>query len=108
MLVIKNIGELIGHKLPNDWEVADIGFDTDFPNTYSIHLGRFSPIIYDPMTFTPQRKLLSSKTLILKREQSNGTYALYDGKDSLRNHLALDISLLDTKNKLVAAIEFIL
>ena len=108
MLVIKNIGELIGHKLPNDWEVADIGFDTDFPNTYSIHLGRFSPRLYDPITFNSHRKLLASKTLLLKREQSNGTYAFYDGKDELRNHIALDISLLDTKNKLVAAIEFIM
>lgn len=113
MLVIKNIGQLIGHKFTQlhterNWEVADIGFDTDFPNTYSIHLGKFSPLLYDPMTFSPTRKLLETKTILLKREQSQGTYALYDGKDSVRSHLALDISLMDTKEKLIAAIEFIL
>ena len=113
MLVIKNIGQLIGHKFTQlhterNWEVADIGFDTDFPNTYSIHLGKYSPLLYDPITFNATRKLLESKTLILKREQVNGTYALYDGKDSVRSHLALDISLMDTKEKLIAAIEFIL
>lgn len=113
MLVIKNIGQLIGHKFmqlhtERNWEVADIGFDTDFPNTYSIHLGKFSPLLYDPMTFSPTRKLLETKTILLKREQSQGTYALYDGKDSVRSHLALDISLMDTKEKLIAAIEFIL
>ena len=113
MLVIKNIGELIGHQFTKlhterNWEVADIGFDTDYPNTYSIYLGKFTPVLYDPMTFMPQRKVLESKTILLKREQTDGTYALYDGKDTLRNYLALDISLMDTKEKLIAAIEFIL
>ena len=108
MLVIKNIGQLIGHELQNNWEVADIGFDTDFPNTYSIHLGKYSPRLYDPITFNSHRKLLETKTLILKREKVNGTYTFYDGKDSVRSHLALDISLMNTKEKLIAAIEFIL
>ena len=113
MLVIKNIGELIGYELTQlhterNWEVADIGFDTDFPNTYSIHLGKYTPLLYDPITFNSHRRLIDHKTILLKREQCQGKYTLYDGKDKVRTHLELDISMLDTKEKLIAAIKFIM
>ena len=112
MLTIKNIGELIGYKfmelhLESAYEVIDINTtDINYPNCYSIQLGRFSTI-YDPMTFSPHKRLISTKTIILDRMGFNGAYRMYNIND-VTNSLRLDISLMDKKEKLIAAIKFIM
>ena len=112
MLTIKNIGELIGHKfiephLESAYEVIDISTtEIDYPNSYSIQLGRFSTI-YDPMTFSPHKRLISTKTIILNRMAFKGVYRMHNIND-VTNSLRLDISLMDTKEKLIAAIKFIM
>ena len=108
MLTIKTIGELIGHKFEDGWEVTNIDTtDIDYPNCYSIQLDRFGPMIYNPMTFNSHRKLMGSKWLILNRMGFKGTYRMHNLKD-VTNSLSLDISLMDKKEKLIAAIKFIM
>ena len=108
MLTIKTIGELIGHKFEDGWEVTNIDTtDIDYPNCYSIQLDRFGPMIYNPITFNSHRKLMGSKWLILNRMGFKGTYRMHNLKD-VTNSLSLDISLMDKKEKLIAAIKFIM
>ena len=111
MLTITKIDKLIGHQFNGAdgiiWEVADVLGSVQPPYEYRIELGNYSPRLYDPMTFNSTRKLLGTKTIILEREQKNGHYKMYNPKDNI-NSLNLDISLMDTQNKLIAAIEFIM
>ena len=107
MLTIKNIGELIGHKFEDGWEVINIDTtEIDYPNSYSIQLGK-GIMIYDPNTFIPHKRMTSTKTIILDRMGFKGTYRMHNLKD-VTNSLSLDISLMDKKEKLIAAIKFIM
>ena len=113
MLTIKNIGELIGHKFiePNTdvlYEVIDISTtDIDYPNSYSMQLGRFATI-YDPNTFYPHKRLVGVKTIILDRIQTNGAYKMWNSNNTSTLSLELSISLMDRKEKLIEAIEFVM
>jgi hypothetical protein len=105
MLTIQNIDKLIGHQFSNGWEVVDILLHYN-QKIYSIQLGRFVTI-YDPMTFTPHKKLTENGAIFLERTQKNGGYKMWNSRSTL-SHLAMDISLMDTMDKLIKAIEFIL
>ena len=107
MLTIKNIGELIGHKFDDGWEVINIDTtEIDYPNSYSIQLGK-GIMVYNPMTFTPHKRMTSTKTIILDRMGFKGTYRMHN-PTHVTNSLSLDISLMDKKEKLIAAIKFIM
>jgi hypothetical protein len=110
MLTIKNIDKLIGHEFTKlhterNWEVIDI-LPYHNENRYSIKLGKFITI-YDPNSFSPVKRIIETNTIILDRIQRDGKYTMWNGDDKI-NNLAMDISLMDTKEKLIAAIEFIL
>ena len=109
MLKIKNIDKLIGHEFrmsDSNWQVVSVVSDIDYPKTYSIQLARFN-MIYDPMTFTPHKRMVENGAILLERTQKNGAYKMWNSKHKL-SHLELDISLMDTMDKLIKAIEFIL
>lgn len=111
MLTIQNIDKLIGQEIRQShweytWEVVNVLGSMQPPYEYRIQLSRFNTI-YDPMTFTPHKRLAESKTIILEREQKDGHYKMYNPTDNT-NSLNLDISLMDTQNKLIAGIEFIM
>ena len=110
MLKIKNIDKLVGHEFLvgyENWKVVSVVSDIDYPNTYSIQLVKFVTI-YDPMTFNPHKKMIANGAILLERTQKNGAYKMWNSKDNKDNYLALDISLMDTMDKLIKAIEFIL
>ena len=109
MLKIKNIDKLVGHEFitsNSNWKVVSVVSDIDYPKTYSIQLVRFNTI-YDPMTFMPHKRMVENGAILLERTQKNGAYKMWNSKDTI-NYLALDISLMDTMDKLIKAIEFIL
>jgi len=109
MLKIKNIDKLVGHEFitsNSNWKVVSVVSDIDYPKTYSIQLARFN-IIYDPMTFMQHKRLAENGAILLERTQKNGAYKMWNSKHKL-SHLSLDISLMDTMDKLIKAIEFIL
>ena len=107
MLTIKNIGELIGHKFEDGWEVISIDTtEIDYPNSYSIQLGK-GIMVYDPKTFIPHKRMTSTKTIILDRMGFKGTYRMHNPTD-VTYSLSLDISLMDKKEKLITAIKFIM
>jgi hypothetical protein len=109
MLKIKNIDKLVGHEFimsDSNWQVVSVVSDIDYPKTYSIQLARFN-MIYDPMTFNPHKRMVENGAILLERTQKNGGYKMWNSKHKL-SHLALDISLMDTMDKLIKAIEFIL
>jgi hypothetical protein len=109
MLKIKNIDKLIGHEFrmsDSNWQVVSVVSDIDYPKTYSIQLARFN-MIYDPMTFNPHKRMVENGAILLERTQKNGAYKMWNSKHKLSN-LAMDISLMDTMDKLIKAIEFIL
>lgn len=109
MLKIKNIDKLVGHEFimsNSNWKVVSVVSDIDYPKTYSIQLARFN-MIYDPMTFMPHKRLAENGAILLERTQKNGAYKMWNSKGR-GNYLALDISLMDTMDKLIKAIEFIL
>ena len=109
MLKIKNIDKLIGHEFrmsDSNWQVVSVVSDIDYPKTYSIQLARFN-MIYDPMTFNPHKRMVENGAILLERTQKNGVYKIWNSKHKL-SHLAMDISLMDTMDKLIKAIEFIL
>ena len=109
MLKIKNIDKLVGHEFLvgyENWKVVSVVSDIDYPKTYSIQLVKFVTI-YDPMTFNPHKRMIENGAILLERTQKNGAYKMWNSKHKL-SHLELDISLMDTMDKLVKAIEFIL
>ena len=109
MLKIKNIDKLVGHEFittNSNWKVVSVVSDIDYPKTYSIQLVKFVTI-YDPMTFNPHKRMIENGAILLERTQKNGAYKMWNSKHKL-SHLELDISLMDTMDKLVKAIEFIL
>jgi len=109
MLKIKNIDKLVGHAFigtSSNWIVVSVVSDIDYPKTYSIQLARFN-MIYDPMTFMQHKRMVENGAILLERTQTNGAYKMWNSKHKL-SHLALDISLMDTMDKLIKAIEFIL
>jgi hypothetical protein len=109
MLKIKNIDKLVGHEFimsDSNWQVVSVVSDIDYPKTYSIQLARFN-MIYDPMTFNPHKRMVENGAILLERTQKNGGYKMWNSKHKL-SHLAMDISLMDTMDKLIKAIEFIL
>ena len=109
MLKIKNIDKLVGHEFimsNSNWLVVSVVSDIDYPKTYSIQLVRFN-IIYDPMAFTPHKRIAENGAILLERTQKNGGYKMWNSKSKL-SHLVMDISLMDTMDKLIKAIEFIL
>ena len=109
MLKIKNIDKLVGHEFimsNSNWKVVSVVSDIDYPKTYSIQLARFN-MIYDPMTFNPHKRMVENGAILLERTQKNGAYKMWNSKHKL-SHLAMDISLMDTMDKLIKAIEFIL
>jgi hypothetical protein len=109
MLKIKNIDKLVGHEFitsNSNWQVVSVVSDIDYPKTYSIQLARFN-MIYDPMTFTPHKRMVENGAILLERTQKNGAYKMWNSRSTL-SHLAMDISLMDTMDKLIKAIEFIL
>ena len=109
MLKIKNIDKLVGHEFimsNSNWKVVSVVSDIDYPKTYSIQLARFN-MIYDPMTFNPHKRMVENGAILLERTQKNGAYKMWNSKHKL-SHLELDISLMDTMDKLIKAIEFIL
>ena len=109
MLKIKNIDKLVGHEFimsDSNWQVVSVVSDIDYPKTYSIQLARFN-MIYDPMTFNPHKRMVENGAILLERTQKNGGYKMWNSKHKLSN-LAMDISLMDTMDKLIKAIEFIL
>jgi len=109
MLKIKNIDKLVGHEFigtSSNWIVVSVVSDIDYPKTYSIQLARFN-IIYDPTSFTPHKRIAENGAILLERTQKNGGYKMWNSKHKL-SHLELDISLMDTMDKLIKAIEFIL
>ena len=109
MLKIKNINKLVGHEFimsNSNWKVVSVVSDIDYPKTYSIQLARFN-MIYDPMTFNPHKRMVENGAILLERTQKNGAYKMWNSKRKL-SHLELDISLMDTMDKLIKAIEFIL
>jgi hypothetical protein len=109
MLKIKNINKLVGHEFimsDSNWQVVSVVSDIDYPKTYSIQLARFN-MIYDPMTFAQHKRIAENGAILLERTQKNGAYKMWNSKHKL-SHLAMDISLMDTMDKLIKAIEFIL
>ena len=109
MLKIKNIDKLVGHEFimsDSNWQVVSVVSDIDYPKTYSIQLARFN-MIYDPMTFAQHKRIAENGAILLERTQKNGAYKMWNSKHKL-SHLAMDISLMDTMDKLIKAIEFIL
>jgi hypothetical protein len=107
MLTIKNIGELIGHKFEDGFEVLNIStVEIDYPNSYSIQLAKYT-LLYNPMTFTPNKRISESRTIILDRMGFKGAYRMWN-PIHIQNSLRLDISLMDKKEKMIAAIKFIM
>ena len=109
MLKIKNIDKLVGHEFimsDSNWQVVSVVSDIDYPKTYSIQLARFN-MIYNPNTFSPHKRMIENGAILLERTQKNGAYKMWNSKHKL-SHLELDISLMDTMDKLIKAIEFIL
>ena len=109
MLKIKNIDKLVGHEFItgySNWQVVSVVSDIDYPKTYSIQLSKWVSV-YDPNTFSPHKRMIENGAILLERTQKNGAYKMWNSKHKL-SHLELDISLMDTMDKLIKAIEFIL
>jgi len=113
MLTIKNIDKLIGHQFTQPhweraWEVVDVNENNERGfAAYEINLAKFNTL-YDPMTFNQHKRVSATKMIVLNREQMDGKYEMYESPFTKGNTLELDISLMDTMDKLIKAIEFIL
>lgn len=113
MLTIKNIENLVGHVFSKphterDWEVIGIITNSiESVNVYSIELAKFA-LIYDPMSFAPHKKMIEKTIIVLERDCIDGGYKLYNIKNGLRDHLNMEKHMLNSMNKLILAIDFIM
>jgi hypothetical protein len=108
MLTIQNIDRLVGYQFTNAWEVVDINENNQRGfAAYEINLAKFNTI-YDPNTFAPHKRVSATTMIVLNREQMNGKYEMYESPYRQGHSLQMDISLMDSMSKLIAAIEFLI